>query len=81
MIATHESFAHDYHKRRLVAARAGDTVLTEDFHVNWPPHAAVRVLRNSVTRGERGDRCGHVGAGCGAKCGAGRRAGGGRGCG
>ena len=55
LIATHESFAHDYHKRRLVAARAGDTVLTEDFHVNWPPHAAVRVLRNSVTRGERGD--------------------------
>ncbi|MBS0390315.1 MAG: nitronate monooxygenase [Proteobacteria bacterium] len=55
LIATQESFAHDYHKRRLVAARASDTLLTEDFHVNWPPHAAVRVLRNSVTRGERGD--------------------------
>lgn len=55
LVATHESFAHDYHKRRLVAARASDTLLTEDFHVNWPPHAAVRVLRNSVTRGERGD--------------------------
>ncbi len=55
LIATHESFAHDYHKRRLLAARASDTVLTEDFHVNWPPHAAVRVLRSSVTRGERGD--------------------------
>lgn len=38
-----------------MAARASDTLLTEDFHVNWPPHAAVRVLRNSVTRGERGD--------------------------
>ncbi|MBS0508086.1 MAG: nitronate monooxygenase, partial [Proteobacteria bacterium] len=55
LIATQESFAHDYHKRRLVAARASDTLLTEEFHVNWPPHAAVRVLRNSVTRGERGD--------------------------
>ena len=55
LIATPESFAHDYHKRRLVAARASDTVLTEDFHINWPPHAAVRVLASSVTRGERGD--------------------------
>lgn len=55
LIATHESFAHDFHKQRLVAAQAGDTVLTEDFHINWPPHAAVRVLANSVTRRERGD--------------------------
>ena len=55
LIATHESFAHDDHKRRLVAAQAGDTVLTEDFHINWPPHAAVRVLASSVTRRERGD--------------------------
>ena len=55
LMATHESFAHDAHKQRLVAAQAGDTVLTEDFHINWPPHAAVRVLASSVTRGERGD--------------------------
>jgi nitronate monooxygenase len=55
LLATHESFAHDYHKRRLVEAHAGDTVLTEDFHINWPPHAAVRVLANSVTGCERGD--------------------------
>ncbi|WP_312792530.1 DUF6306 domain-containing protein, partial [Diaphorobacter nitroreducens] len=55
LMATHESFAHDAHKQRLVAAQAGDTVLTEDFHINWPPHAAVRVLANSVTRRERGD--------------------------
>ncbi|WP_179400742.1 nitronate monooxygenase [Burkholderia guangdongensis] len=55
LIATRESFAHDYHKRRLVAAQASDTVLTEAFHINWPPHAAVRVLANSVTRGEHGD--------------------------
>ncbi|WP_406624211.1 nitronate monooxygenase [Acidovorax sp. SDU_ACID1] len=55
LIATHESFAHDFHKQRLVAAQAGDTVLTEDFHINWPPHAAARVLASSVTRRERGD--------------------------
>ncbi len=55
MLATQESFAHPYHKQRLVEAGPQDTVLTEDFHINWPSHAAVRVLRNSVTRGERGD--------------------------
>ncbi|HMM45545.1 MAG TPA: nitronate monooxygenase [Candidatus Macondimonas sp.] len=55
LIATKESFAHDYHKQRLVTAAAADTLLTEDFHINWPPGAKVRVLANSVTRGERGD--------------------------
>ncbi|WP_027794740.1 nitronate monooxygenase [Paraburkholderia acidipaludis] len=59
MIATHESFAHEYHKRRLVEAQASETVLTEAFHINWPPHAAVRVLGNSVTRGEHGDPFGY----------------------
>lgn len=55
LLATRESFAHAYHKQRIVEARAQDTVLTEDFHINWPSHAAVRVLRNSVTQGEHGD--------------------------
>ncbi|MCC7184163.1 MAG: nitronate monooxygenase [Rhodocyclaceae bacterium] len=55
LIATPESFAHPYHKQRLVTAKAADTLLTEDFHINWPPGAKVRVLANSVTRGERGD--------------------------
>lgn len=55
MIATHEAFAHAYHKQRLVEAKSSDTVLTESFHVNWPRGARVRVLVNSVTRGERGD--------------------------
>lgn len=55
MLATQESFAHEYHKQRVVDAGLQDTVLTEDFHINWPAHAAVRVLRNSVTRGEHGD--------------------------
>ncbi|MGE8317186.1 MAG: nitronate monooxygenase [Comamonas sp.] len=54
LLATRESFANDYHKRHIVSAEAGDTVLTEAFHINWPPHAAVRVLQSSVTRGERG---------------------------
>jgi nitronate monooxygenase len=54
-LATRESFAHDYHKRRIVEAKAGETVHTEAFHVNWPNGASVRVLPNSVTRGEHGD--------------------------
>ena len=37
------------HKRRLVAAHASDTVLTDIFVLNWPRGAAVRVLANSVT--------------------------------
>lgn len=53
-LATEESFAHAYHKQCIVES-AGDTVHTLDFHINWPPGAAVRVLPNSVTRGERGD--------------------------
>lgn len=52
---TTESFAHEVHKQRLVQARTDDVLLTEDFHINWPPLAAVRVLPNAVTRGERGD--------------------------
>lgn len=55
LIATPEAFAHDYHKQRLIEASANATVLTGDFHINWPPDAKVRVLANSVTRGERGD--------------------------
>jgi nitronate monooxygenase len=54
-LATREAYAHDYHKRRIVEAGPGETVRTFDFHINWPPNAAVRVLGNSVTRGERGD--------------------------
>lgn len=55
LAATRESFAHDYHKRRLVEARSSDdTLLTEIFHINWPPRCLVRVLANSATRGERG---------------------------
>jgi len=55
MIATTESFAHDYHKARIVEARDGDTLLSEIFHVNWPAGAKVRTLHNSVTDGAHGD--------------------------
>jgi nitronate monooxygenase len=54
-LAAPESFAHDYHRQRIVEATADDTVLTEMFHINWPIGAPVRVLKNSATRGERGD--------------------------
>ncbi len=48
-IASPESFAHDYHKQRIVAARAGETVHTDLFAINWPPNSPVRVLKNSLT--------------------------------
>jgi nitronate monooxygenase len=54
-LATEESFAHDYHKLRIINAAPGQTVHTEAFHINWPAGAAVRVLPNSVTQGEHGD--------------------------
>ncbi|HEV2562538.1 MAG TPA: nitronate monooxygenase [Rhizomicrobium sp.] len=54
-LATTESFAHDYHKQRIVDSREGETVRTQLFHINWPEGAYVRVLENSVTRGEHGD--------------------------
>jgi nitronate monooxygenase len=54
-LATTESFSHDYHKQHVVDAQPGTTVHTDAFHVNWPKGAFVRVLPNSVTRGERGD--------------------------
>jgi nitronate monooxygenase len=54
-IATRESFAHKYHKQRIVDAQMGDAILTDAFHINWPIGAQVRVLANSVTRGARGN--------------------------
>ncbi len=54
-LATTESFSHDYHKQRIVEAAPGTTVHTDAFHVNWPRGAFVRVLPNSVTRGDHGD--------------------------
>lgn len=54
-LAAPESFAHDYHRQRVIAATADDTILTDMFHINWPIGAPVRVIKNSATRGERGD--------------------------
>ncbi len=54
-LATDEAWAHDYHKRRVVEAEGGDTVLTDVFVLNWPKGAAVRVIANSVTAAQ-GDR-------------------------
>ncbi len=48
-LATQESFAHDDHKARVLAAKAEDTVYTDAFALNWPPNSPVRVIRNSVT--------------------------------
>lgn len=48
-LATKESFAHDYHKARVLAATAEDTVYTDAFALNWPPNSPVRVIGNSVT--------------------------------
>ncbi|MDF3604788.1 nitronate monooxygenase [Paracoccus sp. DMF-8] len=50
-LATVESYAHEYHKDRVVAAEAGDTLRTDLFVLNWPAHSAVRVLANSTTKG------------------------------
>ncbi|MFG5864524.1 nitronate monooxygenase [Metapseudomonas sp. CR1201] len=51
-LATHESYAHDFHKAQVVAAHADDPVLSVAFFRNWPMTAPARVLPNAVTRGE-----------------------------
>jgi nitronate monooxygenase len=48
LMASQESFAHDYHKQRLVEAHAADTELTTRFHINWPPNAPVRVISSTA---------------------------------
>jgi len=58
-LATRESFAHVYHKQRIVEAEASATLLTDIFVLNWPRGAAVRVLGNSVTAGLGGRLLGH----------------------
>lgn len=54
LMATDEAFAHPHHKQALVGATAADTILTDDFHINWPIGAPVRVLRSPVTSGALG---------------------------
>ena len=47
-LATLESFAHDYHKQRVVIASSQDTVYTDAFAINWPRQSPVRVIANSA---------------------------------
>ena len=54
-LATEESFAHAFHKDRVARATSEDTVYTDAFAVNWPPHSPVRVIANSLTE-ELGQR-------------------------
>jgi nitronate monooxygenase len=48
-VATHESYAHDLHKQRILESSAEQTMLTDAFSINWPAGSPVRVLENSVT--------------------------------
>ena len=48
-LATEESFAHAYHKDRVVRAKSADTVYTDAFALNWPPDSPVRVIANRLT--------------------------------
>ena len=48
-LATEESFAHAYHKDRVVRAKSTDTVYTDAFALNWPPDSPVRVIANRLT--------------------------------
>ena len=58
-LATKESFAHDHHKARVIAAKAEDTVYTDAFALNWPPQSPVRVIRNSLTEALGSSLMGH----------------------
>ncbi len=50
-LATPESFAHDMHKQRVVAATSDRTVHTDAYAINWPKGSPVRVLANDMTDG------------------------------
>jgi nitronate monooxygenase len=58
-LATEESYAHDYHKQRVVAASSEDTVYSDIFAIGWPPRSPVRTIENSVTKRHAGDLLGH----------------------
>ena len=58
-LATVESFAHEEHKARVLAAMAEDTVHTDIYALNWPPNTPVRVIRNSVIEGLGPNLMGH----------------------
>jgi len=59
-LATAQSFAHPFHKDRVVAARSDETVHTDAFAINWPPGSPVRVISNGLTDGLEGRLMGHT---------------------
>ena len=48
LVATDEAYVHPEHKRRLVAASAGDTVYSSIFGPEDPAFNPMRLLRNRV---------------------------------
>lgn len=54
LLAAEESYAHLYHKQRLIEAGPDDTLLTDIFHINWPDGARVRVLSTAAASGALG---------------------------
>lgn len=54
-----ESFAHDIHKDRVIAARSTDTVHTDAYAINWPPNSPVRVIATPETDALGGRLWGH----------------------
>ncbi|TWU47006.1 NAD(P)H-dependent flavin oxidoreductase [Rubripirellula reticaptiva] len=61
-LATTESFAHDVHKQTVVDADSTDTIHTDAFAINWPPHSPVRVLKSEATTGIGDNLFGHSAA-------------------
>lgn len=59
-LATRESFAHDLHKNKVVAAGSSETVHTDAFAINWPPGSPVRVIASAVTESLQGRLWGHT---------------------
>jgi nitronate monooxygenase len=58
-LATEESFAHEYHKQRVVDASSEDTIYSDVFAIGWPPQSPVRTIRNSVTELHADNLLGH----------------------
>jgi nitronate monooxygenase len=58
-LATEESYAHSFHKQRIVESTSEHTVHSDVFAINWPPRSPVRTLKNSVTEAYSGNLFGH----------------------
>jgi len=59
-LAADESFAHDIHKDRVIAASSRDTVHTDAYAINWPPDSPVRVIASPETARLGRDLWGHL---------------------